>query len=340
MQKSGPLTLAILTVVLPLLTFAAGVAAQRAVPTPEHPPMVSKQFETDKETIYAAFSANKRSPNPEQQNRAYRAAKEFVRRYGGEEDNYLDEARKFITDFEKQIKQYEVYTAYRTKKYAKAFELGRPLLQANNNDFLVLGILAEAGYENAVAGDGSLNEETIGYLRRAIQLVEAGKVSRADPFKSVDAAGGFLNLALGWFLKDKAPVEAAASFVRAVQPKSPYAQDALAYYRLGVAILKGEFAQLSAEYNEKFGAKRASPEQQEMFERIAQAGERAIDAFARSVALSNPKNLVKDAGSTQLTPEFRSRALEQLTALYKDLHNNSDAGLNELIAGVLLKPLP
>lgn len=338
MQKSGPLTLTILTVVLPLLTFAAGVSAQRAVPTPEHPPMVSKEFDSDKETIYAAFSANQRSPSPDQQNRAYRAAKEFVRKYGGEQDNYLDEARKFIADFEKQIKQYEVYTAYSTKKYAKAFELGRPLLQADNNDFLVLGILAEAGYDNAVAGNGSLNDETIGYLRRAIQLVEAGKVSRTDPFKSVDAAGGFLNLALGWFLKDKAPVEAAASFAKAVQPKSPYAQDALTYYRLGVAILKGEFAQLSAEYNEKFGAQRASPEQQEMFERITRAGERAIDAFARSIALSDPKNPAANAGSSQLTPEFRSRVLEQLTALYKDLHNNSDAGLNDLLSTVLAKP--
>ena len=64
----------------------------------------------------------------------------------------------------------------------------------------MLGILAEAGYDNAVAGNGSLNDETIGYLRRAIELVEAGKVSRTDPFKSVDAASGFLNLALEWFL--------------------------------------------------------------------------------------------------------------------------------------------
>ena len=32
--------------------------------------------------------------------------------------------------------------------------------------------------------------------------------------------------------------------------------------------------------------------------------------------------------------------LAQLTSLYKSFHNNSDAGLNDLIATVLSKPLP
>jgi len=340
MRKWGPLTLSIIAAALLLLVFPEADSAQVVVPTPEHPPMASKQFETDKEILYAAFSANKRGPSPDQQNRAYRAAKEFVRKYGGDGDDYAKEARRFVTDFEKQIKAYEVYSAYTAKNYVKAFELGRTLLKTNSDDFFVLGILVEAGYDNAVAGNVSLNDETIGYLRKAMQLLETGKLSKADPFKNADAASGFLNLALGWFLKDQSPVEAAAAFGKAVQPKSPYARDPLIYYRLGVAILKGEFAQLSTEYNEKFGAKRGSPEQQEMFDRITRAGERAIDAFARSIALSDPKNSVEDAKSSQLTPEFRAKVLEQLTALYKALHNNSDTGLSEVIAGVLSKPPP
>src|SRR6185295_17047683 len=121
------------------------------------------------------------------------------------------------------------------------------------------------------------------------------------------------------------------AFAKAVQPNSPYEKDALVYYRLGISILKGEFAQLSAEYNEKYGSKLASPEQQAMFERINRQGERAIDAFARAVALSNPKPQAADAtNQPQFTPEFRSRVLAQLTSLYKSRHNNSDAGLNEL----------
>jgi tetratricopeptide (TPR) repeat protein len=131
-----------------------------------------------------------------------------VRRYGGDNDTYAEEARKFVTDFEKGIGQYEVYAAYGAKNYAKAFEIGRPLLKTDPENFFVLGVLAEAGYENALAGNANRNDESIDYLRRAIQLLDVRKVSKADPFKSVDAASGFLNLALGWFLKDKAPVDA------------------------------------------------------------------------------------------------------------------------------------
>jgi hypothetical protein len=38
--------------------------------------------------------------------------------------------------------------------------------------------------------------------------------------------------------------------------------------------------------------------------------------------------------------ETKNKILAQLTALYNTFHNNSDAGLNELIATVLSKPLP
>lgn len=301
--------------------------------------MTSQRFDRDRETLYAIFSENKRGLTPEKQNRAYGAAKEFVRRYGGDNNSDLKEVRQFVTDFERGIRNDELYAAYGAKDYAKTFELGRPLLKAEPENFFVLGVLAEAGYENALAGNPSLNDATIDYLRRAIQLVEAKKVSKADPFKSVEVAGSFLNLALGWFLKDKSPAEAAAAFRKAVQPKSPYENDPLTYYRLGVAILKGEFAQLSAEYNEKFGAKPPSPEQQAMFERISLLAQRAIDAYARAVALSDPQRSVGDA-RPQVTPEFRSKVLAQLTALYKSFHNNSDDGLNDLIASVLSKPLP
>jgi hypothetical protein len=75
-----------------------------------------------------------------------------------------------------------------------------------------LGTLTEAGYEDSLAGHTSLNTETVDYARRAIALLEAGQVTQADPFKSLEIARGFLNSALGWFLKDQSPVEAGAAF--------------------------------------------------------------------------------------------------------------------------------
>ena len=57
-------------------------------------------------------------------------------------------------------------------------------------------------------------------------------------------------------------------------------------------------------------------------------------------ALSDPKRSDAGADHPPLMPEFRGKLLEQLTALFKSLHDNSDAGLNELISNVLSKALP
>ncbi len=104
--------------------------------------------------------------------------------------------------------------------------------------------------------------------------MDAGKVTKPDPFKTIDVARGFLNAVVGSLLKDQSPVEAAQAFRKAVQSDSPYRSDALIYYRLGVAILRGEFAQLSAEYNAKYGNTKVSSEQQAMLDRLNSASKR------------------------------------------------------------------
>ena len=164
----------------------------------------------------------------------------------------------------------------------------------------------------------------------AIALADSAKLTTAEPFPTINEARGFLNFVLGWFLRSPSPAEAAAAFTIAAKTDSSYKQDPLTYNLLGIAILKGEYAQISAEYNEKYGNKPPSPEQQKMLERIVHLGERAIDAYARAVALSPRPD----------QQEARSKMLTQLTSLYKSFHNNSDAGLEDLIKTVLTKPLP
>lgn len=325
------------TVVLLCFVFVSTVAAQA---DPRNPPVPSQRFDNDKEYRYSRFSEYKHSPSPEMQKRAYQAAKSYLLLYGGDNDIYVKEVKQFVADFDNKVIQAELYPSFDAGNYTRTFELGRPLLAQDPENFFVLGLLAEAGYQSVLAGNATLNDETVGYLRRAIQLLVAGKVTTPDPFKNAETAGGFLNFALASLIKDKSPVEAAAAFTKAVQPKSPYENDPLVYYRLGVAILKGPFAQLSAEYNEKYGAKPPSPEQQTLLEQINHHGQRAIDAYARAVALSDPARAAGAAPASQFPPELRSKVLAQLTALYQSFHNDSDAGLNELIAGVLSKPIP
>ena len=295
-----------------------------------NPTMPSQMSDSERDDLYARFSENKKVPNAERQRRAYEAARDYVKRYSGESDSRLAEMRVFVNEYERVLRNYPLHEAYTSKKYAKAFELGRELLKKDPESFYVLATLVQAGYANAQTGDASLNDETIGYAKRAVALAESEKFVQADPFGNVAEGRGFLNFALGWFLRAQSPADAAVALVNAVKSGSSYKDNPLTYNLLGIAILKGEYAQLSAEYNTKFGNKPPSPEQQAMLQRLVQVGERAIDAYARAVALSTKPE----------QQEAKTKMLAQLTQLYKSFHNGSDAGLNDLVATVLSKPLP
>ena len=324
MKKSWHLIFVAVASSLLLCVLAAGVSAQI------NPTMPSQSSDNLKERLYAQFNDYRKSINPEERKYAYPAARDYLRKFGGDNDSNAKDVQKFVTEYERALHNGDVFTAYNARNYVKAFELGRPYLKTEPDDFFVLGVLTEAGYDNALAGNASLNEETVGYARRAIKLLEGGKLTRPDPFKNMEMARGFLNSTLAWFVKDRFPVEAAAAFLKAAQSDSPYHTDPSIYHRMGVAILKGEFAQVSAEYNEKFGGKPASAEQKALLDKLGHLVERTIDAYARAVALSTRPE----------QQEARTKILAQLTALYKNFHNDSDAGLNDLIASVLSKPMP
>lgn len=320
----GFLVTSIALLALPILCFSQSTA-------PVNPTMTGSYLDNDRETLYAKWNDYKRNPNPEQQRFAYGTAKEFLRLWGGENRAEVREVRNWVIQYERQMYQGALYAAYAAKDYGKTFTLARPLVKNDPEYFFGLAIMTEAGYDNSIAGSKNLDAETAESARQAIALLEAGKVVKPDPFKSMDLARSFLNFALATMIKDEAPAEAAVAYAKALKsPDNPYSKDPIAYHRLGIAIYKGQLAPLSNEYNEKFGGKQSSAEQTAMMYKLVKLSDQAIDAYARAVALMD-KPEQKNA---------RAQALGQLTTLYKAFHNNSDDGLNELIAGVLSKPMP
>lgn len=307
-----------------MFSLGATVFAQR------NPTMTEQRRDADKEALFAKFNQHKRIATGEEQRLAYEAAIGYLDRFEGDNDSNAKIVRKFVTEYQKFLREYELYKTYEAKNYLKTFEMGRVLLKSDPANFHVLAALGEAGYDNAQSGDATLNSETVGYLRKAIELLEGRKVAKPDPFENEQAAVGFLNFSLGWFIRTDAPVEAAAAFLKAARSNSSYSKNPLTYNLLGIAILKGEYAQVSSDYNNNFAAKPPSTEQQEMFKRLVHLADRAIDAYARAVALTTSPE----------QQEARSKMLARLTSLYKTFHNNSDEGLNELIASVLSKPVP
>ena len=316
-----------------LVLFPVATVAQR------HPPMTEQQRDIEKERYYANFNELRRIPLADNQRRAYEAAIEYLKRFEGDKDADARTVRQFVNEYERAGIQTKLLSTYNAKDYVKTFALGRPMLERNPENFVVLAILTEAGFDSAQAGKPEFVESALDYAKRAIQLLEAGKVTTADPFKDMGTAHGYLNMVMGTLSRDKAPAEAARAFRKAAQSESFFRHDPIVYHRLGIAILKGEFAQLSNEYNDKYGSQQSSPAQQAMLERIQKLGLQAIDAYARAVALTDPAR-ASNPNKAQFSPEARNKILEQLTALYKSFHNNSDAGLSELIATVLSKPLP
>jgi tetratricopeptide (TPR) repeat protein len=313
----------ILFAILLLCVLVGGASAQ-------NPTMPSQERDAEKDALYSAFSGHKRVPTAEKQRLAYEAAREYLRRFRYDKDPELPEVQKFAADYEKVMREQDLFKAYKAKHYEDTFKLGRQIVEREPENFFVLGILSEAGLENAQAGKTTYNVEAIDYLRRAVKLLEGNSVTKPSPFDSLEFAKGFLNAGLGSLLKDQSPSEAAVAFLSAAKSDSPFRTDPIIYHRLGVAILKGEFAQVSTEYNQKFGNKETSVEQRAMMAQLQKLIERAMDAFARAVALSKSPQ----------QQESRAKILEQLTALYKNFHNNSDDGLNELISTVLSKPMP
>ncbi len=167
MARSKHLFIAIIV----FLALTPIVSAQR------NPTMPTAMSDSDKEQLYARFAENRKVPSADRQRLAYEDAKDYVRRFGNDVDPHLAEVRRFVTEYERVMKNYQLLEAYKAKKYAKAFEIGRATLKKEPENFFVLATLVEAGYDNAQTGDTSLNEDTIDYANTALALLEAGKVS-------------------------------------------------------------------------------------------------------------------------------------------------------------------
>jgi hypothetical protein len=223
----------------------------------------------------------------------------------------------------------ELAALSKAKDYTKTFNLGRKILTAEPEDFYVLTKVVEAGFNSAQAGNSILTSDTISFAKRALKLIESGKVKDASPLAGIESAGAFHRIALGVLLIDREPEESAHLFKQVLRV-AEYKEEPTIYYYFGRAVLQGEYKKLTAEFKEKYEGGPETAEAKTMLQRINQVVRRVIDAYARAVALS--VKLEQQAS--------RAEVLSQLTPIYKALHDNSEKGLNELIADVLARPMP
>jgi tetratricopeptide (TPR) repeat protein len=298
--------------------------------------------ETDDEykvTTYKKFVDN-REPYPAV---AYQAAKDYMTKYGKEDDQYTRYLRQWIGAYEadekarrlaaeKEDREQQLLGSFTQKDYAKAYGMAKQVLADNPDDVKVLIAL---GYEGVLASEArneAFNNEATTYARKAIQLIEAGKTPDSwAPFKNKDDVLASLYYAEGFYALKPRPEAAVPDFIKAAQINSDRRTSASTYYYLASSYQNGAYKRLSDDYQKRFANQAESPESKAALDSVNKVVDKMIDAYARAVALAQ-----KDPQQAAAMTSWLGR----LTQFYKFRHDGSDVGLNEYIAGVLATPLP
>jgi hypothetical protein len=270
------------------------------------------------------------------QAKAYEAAKKYVACPSDGSDEAeakrVQYLKDFIAKYEKARRKDQVVDfVYSKSDFPKAFETGRLVLADDPENLRTLIALSYAGYSAAVAKNTTFSSEALGYARKAIQLLDAGKtVDNWAPFTGKDEALGYLYYTIG-VLNAQNPTEALPAFIKAAQYEGKIKQLPSTYAYIAGSYEAGPYAKQSASYKSMYEGKDETPESKLALANINQVIDRMIDAYARAVAL---------AGSDSKYQAGKTEWMEGLTTWYKYRHNQVTDGLNEMIASVLSKPLP
>jgi hypothetical protein len=323
-----------------LLVFAALVAtlalpalAQTTPATPAATPAASQDEAQAKVDLYDKLVKN-RAANPPV---AYEAAKEYIQKYGADNDQYVNYAKKYVTAYEKQARRNQFSEQLKAKNYNDAFTIGKQILAEEPEDLGVLFELTRAGFAAAGNKNTANNADTIAFAKKTIQLLQAGRTFEKDkPVANKDDLIGGINFELGSLLKDTQPAEAVTYLINAAQTEGSTKKDFRTYLFLADIYEKGEYKTLSTQYNAncKTEEQVATAECTQLKAKADQIVDHMIDALARAIAYNDASpNAAGNAAA-------RASWLEQLTSYYKYRNNNDDKGLKEYIAGITSRPLP
>ncbi|MEP6635701.1 MAG: hypothetical protein ABJB97_03170 [Acidobacteriota bacterium] len=264
------------------------------------------------------------------QAKAYELAKKWLGcpQVAGEEQiaTYL---KGFVGKWEKASRPAQVNDlVYVKKDYPKAFELGKAILADEPENLKTLIDLAYAGYASK---SPAYSADTLAYAQKAIQLIESGKtLPNWSPYKTQDEALGYLYNAIGSLTLPKDINQGLPVLIKAAQFEGNIKKLPTTYAIIAGAYNDGPLTKLVADYESMYKGKDETPESKLAVENINQVMDRRIDALARAVAL---------AGNDPAQAANKKAWMETLSQWYTD-RNKSATGLNELIAGVLSKPLP
>jgi len=265
--------------------------------------------------------------------KAYEAGKAYLAACPQEEGAIPTYLKKWTAQYDKDARKIRLTDLFVNKrKYAEAIALAKEVLADEPDNLTAHIALGYGGYVLAVTTKNeSGNAEAIDYAKKGIQAIESGKAPENwSPFKSKDDALGYVYYSVGFLERVSNPTEALSYFIKAAQFDSDIKKNPQTYAFIAAAY-EAQYAKMSADYEATFKGKDETPESKLAIANINQVVDRIIDSLARAVAV---------AGTDAAAQQSKAQWLTRLTELYKFRNSNSDAGLNELIASVLSKPLP
>ena len=287
-----------------------------------------------KSDLYEKFHKNA-AGDVNAQRIAYEAGKEYLKKYPNDTDGKAKEVKDWVARFEAQLPVEVQVKVFREKNYPAAFELGKQLLVKDPDNLKILTALGYAGMPASASGNSDFTADSMAYAKKAIQLLEAGKAP-ADwkPFSGKDETLSWLNYSLGLMAYRTMPSDAATYLSKAVQYEAPPKKDPLLYFYLGT-LYSQEYQKQSDIYKAKYAGKQETPESKAEFDKVNALLDPAIDAYARAVAWVDA-----DPMNQQKFQQQKADWMAKLTDRYKFRHNNSDAGLKEMIDTIRTKPMP
>jgi hypothetical protein len=200
-----------------------------------------------------------------------------------------------------------------------AFAAGSEYLKQNPDSFGVLVQMVSIGTEQAKQKNAKFIPQSLAYATHAIELaeadkkpddmdVEAWKKYKATGLPSLYQSMGLMNLVKG----DRAEAKVRLAKAAALAPADAF------NYVLLTGILNDEYQDAAKHYQ---GMPNGAARDEEL-KKVLSTLDSVIDGYAHAVALSE--------GSERLAG-VRKQYLEDLEAYYKYRHNNSTAGMQELI---------
>lgn len=286
---------------------------------------VFAQKQKSKDEYFKEIAALSNTKNPEDMEKAYQLAKEFVVKFPKEDNENAKKLKNFI----KGYRENAFYRAFEEKTYAKFFAFGKEIMTEQPENVEIAMNMGYGGYDILLkTNEKTYAQESLKYCKLTLDLMEKGHIpANYSPFSTKEEALAWMYYVIGYFSSDTDLKESAVNFYKSTLYESSIKKTSMPYYVIAYYFEK-VYEQASTELTAKVNAKTISDADfKTENEKVGKIIDRLMDAYARAFKLGEAENNpAKDGWKQRLTQIYQYR-------------KKTDAGLDSYITYVINTPL-